>query len=81
MDTERRDQKEARLRKEDKAKLKKRREEEGPDAVFNKKEAPEIKRSKLVLPQPQISEQEIEQVRRLIFLNFNEFLKIDICRL
>lgn len=36
LDGPRRDQKEAAERRKDKAKLKKRREEEGPDAVFNK---------------------------------------------
>lgn len=64
----RRDNKEAKLRKEDKKKLKKRREDLGPDSIFNKKEVPEVKRSKLVLPEPQISEQEIEQVRCLTLL-------------
>lgn len=48
-------------RRKDKDKLKKRKEEELPESIF--KAQPEKKRSKLVLPKPQISDKELEDVR------------------
>ncbi|CAI5438915.1 unnamed protein product [Caenorhabditis angaria] len=49
-------------RKEDREKLKKRKEQGEADAVFNIREK---KRSKLVLPEPQISERELEQIVKI----------------
>ncbi|CAD6189739.1 unnamed protein product [Caenorhabditis auriculariae] len=49
-------------RREDRDKLKRRKEEDNHDAVFNIKEK---KRSKLVLPEPQISDRELEQIVKI----------------
>lgn len=49
-------------RREDRDKLKKRKEQGEADAVFNIKEK---KRSKLVLPEPQISDRELEQIVKI----------------
>jgi len=53
-----------RERKKDKDRLKKRKENDLPDAILsqNKSTEPAVKRSKLVLPTPQISDQELEEV-------------------
>ncbi|EGT57065.1 hypothetical protein CAEBREN_32396 [Caenorhabditis brenneri] len=50
------------MRREDREKLKKRKEQGEADAVFNIKEK---KRSKLVLPEPQISDRELEQIVKI----------------
>lgn len=63
LDGELRSEKEARERKKDKEKLKKR-ENEIPLAMLQNNE-PERKRSKLVLPEPQITDQELQQVVKL----------------
>lgn len=63
LDGELRSEKEAKERKKDKEKLKKR-ENEVPIAMLQNQE-PERKRSKLVLPEPQISDQELQQVVKL----------------
>uniref|UniRef100_A0A915L8V5 CDC5-related protein n=1 Tax=Romanomermis culicivorax TaxID=13658 RepID=A0A915L8V5_ROMCU len=52
---------EAAQRKKDKEKIKKRKEEDLPESIFNKNQ-PEKKRSKLVLPSPQISDKELEEM-------------------
>ena len=64
LDGEMRRDKEARERKKDKDKLKKRKENDLPGALNtqNKFAEPVKKRSKLVLPEPQISEAELEEV-------------------
>uniref|UniRef100_A0A336LTJ0 CSON004489 protein n=1 Tax=Culicoides sonorensis TaxID=179676 RepID=A0A336LTJ0_CULSO len=64
LDGERRDEKEARERRKDKDKLNKRKENDIPMAMLQNQE-PAKKRSKLVLPEPQISEQELQQVVKL----------------
>nr|UEK51571.1 HOX-like protein 6 [Parasacculina yatsui] len=61
LDEEQRSLREERERKKDKEKLKKRKENEIPDAMLQNQE-PVRKRSKLVLPSPQISDQELEHV-------------------
>lgn len=63
LDGELRSEKEARERKKDKEKLKKR-ESDVPMAMLKNME-PERKRSKLVLPEPQISDVELQQVVKL----------------
>lgn len=63
LDGELRSEKEARERKKDKEKLKKR-EGDVPMAMLQNME-PERKRSKLVLPEPQISDVELQQVVKL----------------
>uniref|UniRef100_A0A914USF7 Pre-mRNA splicing factor component Cdc5p/Cef1 C-terminal domain-containing protein n=1 Tax=Plectus sambesii TaxID=2011161 RepID=A0A914USF7_9BILA len=60
LDGPRRDRQEADARKKDRDKLKKRRAEENPESIFNK--PADKKRSKLVLPSPQISDRELEQI-------------------
>jgi pre-mRNA-splicing factor CDC5/CEF1 len=60
LDGPRRDHKEADARKKDRDKLKKRRAEDNPESIFNKPS--DKKRSKLVLPSPQISDRELEQI-------------------
>lgn len=60
LDGPRRDHQELEARKKDREKLKKRRAEENPESIFNKPS--EKKRSKLVLPTPQISDRELEQI-------------------
>ncbi|XP_013401217.1 cell division cycle 5-like protein [Lingula anatina] len=64
---ERRDNKEAKERKKDKEKQKNRKENDLPGAIMsqNKFAEPVKKRSKLVLPSPQISDQELEDVVKL----------------
>lgn len=64
LDGELRTEKEARERKKDKEKLKKRKESDVPMAMLQNAE-PERKRSKLVLPEPQISDLELQQVVKL----------------
>ncbi|ALC44059.1 CG6905 [Drosophila busckii] len=64
LDGELRSEKEERERKRDKQKLKQRKENEVPTAMLQNAE-PERKRSKLVLPTPQISDQELQQVVKL----------------
>ncbi|VDD88616.1 unnamed protein product [Enterobius vermicularis] len=59
----RRDDVENEGRKRDKELLKKRRSEETPESIFSKKT--EKKRSKLVLPAPQISEKEMEEIIKI----------------
>ncbi|XP_002024646.2 cell division cycle 5-like protein [Drosophila miranda] len=64
LDGELRSEKEERERKKDKSKLKQRKENEVPTAMLQNME-PERKRSKLVLPTPQISDMELQQVVKL----------------
>ncbi|EDW04547.1 GH23816 [Drosophila grimshawi] len=64
LDGELRSEKEERERKRDKQKLKQRKENEVPSAMLQSME-PERKRSKLVLPTPQISDLELQQVVKL----------------
>lgn len=64
LDGELRTEKEERERKKDKQKLKSRKENEIPLAMLQNSE-PAKKRSKLVLPEPQISDQELQQVVKL----------------
>lgn len=61
LDSQRRDDLEAKERKKDKLNAKKRKEDDTPDAIF-RKDQPDKKRSKLVLPAPQISDRELEDV-------------------
>lgn len=65
LDGELRSEKEERDRKKDKQKLKKRKENDIPMALIQGNAEPVRKRSKLVLPEPQISDQELEQVVKL----------------
>ncbi|XP_050084340.1 cell division cycle 5-like protein [Anopheles aquasalis] len=64
LDGELRTEKEARERKKDKEKLKQRKENDIPMALLQNQE-PAKKRSKLVLPEPQITDQELQQVVKL----------------
>lgn len=64
LDGELRTEKEARERKKDKEKLKQKKENDIPLAMLQNQE-PAKKRSKLVLPEPQISDQELQQVVKL----------------
>ncbi|XP_055695365.1 cell division cycle 5-like protein [Lutzomyia longipalpis] len=64
LDGELRTEKEERERKKDKQKLKQRKENDIPMAMLLNQE-PAKKRSKLVLPEPQISDLELEQVVKL----------------
>merc|ERR1712223_989255 len=64
LDEKRRDEEEQRQRKKDKEKLKARKENDIPSAMLNNDE-PAKKRSKLVLPEPQIDDQEMEQIVKL----------------
>ncbi|TKR93366.1 hypothetical protein L596_007838 [Steinernema carpocapsae] len=59
----RRSHKEYELRVKDRDKLKKRRAEETPESIFSKKI--DKKRSKLILPAPQISDQEMEEIVKI----------------
>ena len=59
LDEKRRDEEEERGRKKDKQKSKEKKENNIPSQVFNNEE-PSRKRSKLVLPTPQIDDQEME---------------------
>ncbi|XP_071506962.1 cell division cycle 5-like protein [Diadema antillarum] len=67
MDPARRDEIEEKERKKDRQKLKKRKENDLPGAIAmtNKMAEPLKKRSKLVLPSPQISDTELEEVVKL----------------
>ncbi|XP_058824788.1 cell division cycle 5-like protein [Topomyia yanbarensis] len=64
LDGELRTEKEARERKKDKEKIKQKKENDIPLAMLQNQE-PAKKRSKLVLPEPQISDQELQQVVKL----------------
>lgn len=64
LDGELRIEKEERERRKDKQKLKQRKENDIPLAMLQNQE-PAKKRSKLVLPEPQISDQELQQVVKL----------------
>merc|ERR1712141_788688 len=64
LDEKRRDEEEQRQRKKDKDKLKARKENDIPSAMLNNDE-PAKKRSKLVLPEPQIDDEEMEQIVKL----------------
>ncbi|CAG9863609.1 unnamed protein product [Phyllotreta striolata] len=64
LDGELRSEREERERKKDKQKLKQRKENDIPQAMLQNEE-PAKKRSKLVLPEPQISDQEMHQVVKL----------------
>lgn len=64
LDGELRVEQEERERKKDKQKLKERKENDMPLAMLQNQE-PARKRSKLVLPEPQISDQELQQVVKL----------------
>ncbi|XP_033635958.1 cell division cycle 5-like protein [Asterias rubens] len=67
MDEGRRDEVEERERRKDKQRLKKKKENDLPSAISgtNKMAEPQKKRSKLVLPTPQISDAELEEVVKL----------------
>jgi len=64
MDLKRRDEEEAKERNKDKKIMKQRKENDIPQELLNNEE-PARKRSKLVLPSPQISDQEMEQIVKL----------------
>jgi len=64
VDEKRRDEEEGRERKKDKKILKQRKENDIPAELMNNEE-PARKRSKLVLPAPQISDTELEQIVKL----------------
>ncbi|XP_046392890.1 cell division cycle 5-like protein [Ischnura elegans] len=64
LDGELHSEREERERRKDKQKLKQRKENDIPVAMLQNQE-PARKRSKLVLPEPQISDQELEQVVKL----------------
>lgn len=64
LDGELRSEQEERERRKDKQKLKQRKENDIPQAMLQNQE-PAKKRSKLVLPEPQISDQELHQVVKL----------------
>nr|CAG4640684.1 EOG090X02CC [Eulimnadia texana] len=64
LEGELRSEKEEQERKKDKEKLKKRKENEIPSALLQGAQ-PSAKRSKLVLPEPQISDKELEHVVKL----------------
>merc|ERR1719391_955545 len=64
VDEKRRDEAEAKERKKDKKILKQRKENDIPAELMNNEE-PARKRSKLVLPAPQISDTELEQIVKL----------------
>lgn len=64
MDLKRRDEEENRERQKDKKIIKQRKENEIPQELLNNEE-PAKKRSKLVLPSPQISDVEMEQIVKL----------------
>lgn len=65
LDGEMRSEKEERERRKDKQKLKQRKENDIPSSLLPGSGEPARKRSKLVLPEPQISEAELEQVVKL----------------
>lgn len=65
LEGERRSDKEAKERQKDKERIKKRKENDMPGAITAQNRAidvPKKKRSKLVLPSPQVSESELEQI-------------------
>ena len=64
LDEKRRDEEEGKNRRKDKDKLKQRKENNIPQELFNNEE-PAKKRSKLVLPEPQISDMEMESIVKL----------------
>ncbi|XP_015185878.1 PREDICTED: cell division cycle 5-like protein [Polistes dominula] len=64
LDGDHKQEKEEIERRKDKLKLKQRKENDIPMGMLNNEE-PMIKRSKLVLPEPQISDQELQQVVKL----------------
>ena len=64
VDEKRRDEAEQKDRKKDKKVLKQRKENDIPEELMNNEE-PARKRSKLVLPSPQISDGELEQIVKL----------------
>lgn len=64
LDDKRRDEEEDRERRKDKNKMKERKENNIPSALINNEE-PSRKRSKLVLPEPQITDTEMEQIVKL----------------
>lgn len=64
LDEKRRDEEEQRERKKDKNKLKEKKENSVPAAMLNNEE-PSRKRNRLVLPSPQIDDQEMEQIVKL----------------
>lgn len=70
LDGEQRSEREERERKRDKQKLKERKENDVPYGMLQNQE-PIRKRSKLVLPEPQISDQELQQVN--LFNSFGWF--------
>lgn len=59
----RRDQIEAEERRKDKKKITKRRADDNPESIFSQKQ--EHKRSKLVLPEPQVSDKELEDIVKI----------------
>ncbi len=67
LDEKRRDEEEERHRRKDKEKQKQRKENDIPSALLRDEEpeGPSRKRSKLVLPAPQISDGEMEQIVKL----------------
>ena len=65
VDEKRRDEAENSERKKDKKVLKQRKENDIPEELMNNEE-PARKRSKLVLPAPQISDGELEQIVKLV---------------
>ena len=64
LDEKRRDEEEGKLRNKDKKKVKEKKENNIPQELFNNEE-PAKKRSKLVLPEPQISDMEMESIVKL----------------
>ncbi|XP_028172870.1 cell division cycle 5-like protein [Ostrinia nubilalis] len=64
LDGELQSEKEERDRRKDKQKLKQRKENDMPQAMLQN-DGPARKRSKLVLPEPQVSDQELQQVVKL----------------
>ena len=64
LDEKRRDEEESKLRNKDKKKVKEKKENNIPQELFNNEE-PAKKRSKLVLPEPQISDMEMESIVKL----------------
>ncbi|KAI1709251.1 pre-mRNA splicing factor component domain-containing protein [Ditylenchus destructor] len=63
IEEKRRDHKEFEDRKKDKEKLKKRKGEDNPQSIFAEKH--EKKRSKLLLPEPQISDKELDEIIKI----------------
>ena len=73
LDGDLRSEKEERERKKDKQRLKERKEEGIPNSVFQNGDS-KTKRSKLVLSRPQISEDELEQVKIIDFIFILSYL-------